>query len=308
MPRKTIVLLAPGAGLGHLVRVSAIACALSEKGAEPLILTTSKWGRSLSAVTKIPTIGFRPDLWSKEIGTFLSDSDARVVVQDTFPFGFREENLESIAEKKRFVYLARYLKTDAYLEKYNRKWETNSPLLYRVIRIEPLEDRQQELLEKTPVNYFRLSSRIRFPVNKIRPAIPEALKRLMASKKIHLIVHSGPEHETEKLIAVADNMIQDHREEKIVTINPFLAEKKKENAFDIFPAAVLFQDAFKIYTGGGYNSIAETEDYPEKTTYIAFPRYYDNQQARIDKALSQKKMPAAETAAEEAADIILSIL
>lgn len=308
MYRESVVFLAPGAGLGHIVRVSAIACSLAEKGIPSLILTTSKWAEALSKITNIPTISFTAKGWGQNISQYLSNTTASVVVQDTFPFGFRDENLEFHAKKKHFVYLARYLKTADYFSRLNKQWDKLSPLLSTIIEIEPLEKNHRELISETPSKNFKLENRIRLSSEELRQNIPVNLQKSLTCKKIHLIVHSGPQHETEKLIMIAKTQINNQNEE-IAIINPLFAEMKRKHSYDYFPAAALFPDVYRIYTGGGYNSIAETEPFLEKTTHLSFPRHYDDQQARIytmRKTVqpAEKKKPGA----IQTAEIISSLL
>lgn len=309
MYRESVVFLAPGAGLGHIVRVSAIACSLAEKDIPSLILTTSKWAEALSKITTIPTISCTANGWGKNIYQYLSTTTASVVVQDTFPFGFRDENLECHAKKKQFIYLARYLKTADYFNRLNKKWDKLSPLLSTIIEIEPLENNHQKLISETSSKHFKLENRIRFPSEKLCQNIPGALQKSLPSKKLHLIVHSGPLHETERLIMIAKAQINNNPNEEVAIINPLFAAMKRKHSYDYFPAAALFPEVYRIYTGGGYNSVAETELFLEKTTYLSFPRHYDDQQARIDtvrktEQSAEKKSPGA----VQAAEIIRSLL
>jgi hypothetical protein len=52
-------------------------------------------------------------------------------------------------------------------------------------------------------------------------------------------------------------------------------------SFDYFPAANLIERAKHVYTGAGYNSIADTMDRRTRHTAVAFPRRYDDQAARL---------------------------
>ncbi len=303
-----MVFLAPGAGLGHIVRVSAIAHYLEKKNTPCLVVTTSKWAKALERITGITTTFFHIKKWQNDISHYLSNTQSSIIVQDTFPFGLRNENLKDIAKKTEFAYLARYLKIDDYFNAINKNWDKHSPLLSTIIEIEPLSDDHKTLISETSANHYKLKNRIRFPYEKMKQTVPPDLQDLLSSNKLHLVVHSGPQHETERLIMIAENNIKKDSKGELAIISPVYAEMKMKNAYDYFPAAALFNEAYHIYTGGGYNTITETELFPDKVTALPFPRSYDDQQARIDNLKSIDFSSNQQSGAIQAAEIISSLL
>lgn len=275
--KNPVVFLAPGSGLGHLVRVASICIELKEKNIDSVIISTSRWTRAISGITNTPAIEIPGRNWADALRGYLHKLAPKLVVQDTFPFGFKGESLEYMANKIPFIYLARCLNVARYLEKMNIHWDTSSKRLANVIVIEPLNQSHIDLIFKSSNNIFKLHGRIRLPLAKINTPIPEKLKRKIRSHHLHLVVHSGPFHETDRLIAMAQKNIQKENRGELAIINPFFARSNKEDAVDYFPAAVLFPDAYRIYTGCGYNSIAEGEIFPRKQQLIPFLRNYDDQ-------------------------------
>lgn len=307
--KRPVVFLAPGAGLGHIVRASAIADCLEEKSIPCLIITSSLWAEALSRITGIASARIPPDKWGKDLAIFLEKIKPCVIVQDSFPFGFKNENLEAIARKIPFIYLARYLKIEAYFKAINKKWDKNSALISTIIKIEALSEIHNNLIADSLSDYTSLKKRIVFPFEKFRQAIPSELKTKLKSKRLHLVVHSGPYHETESLVKKAMENIQEESQGELGIISPVFVQRKMKNAYDYFPAAALFADAYRIYTGGGYNAIAETQPFYKKIRPIAFPRYYDDQKNRIAECKNKRNASTENySGALDTAEIIASQL
>lgn len=86
----------------------------------------------------------------------------------------------------------------------------------------------------------------------------------LADEPHTLVVHGGPPHELEQLLA--------HARGSTVVVHP--------DHRDVYPAEPHFAHAEHIVTGAGFNAIHETAPYRERHTAVAFARTLDNQDAR----------------------------
>ncbi|MBU1171362.1 MAG: hypothetical protein KKD44_17525 [Proteobacteria bacterium] len=280
-----VVFLAPGAGLGHLVRTGALGLGLRREGIRSIILSSSAWSRGFAAITGLDLRYIPLALWKERCLEFLRALAPRLIVQDSFPLGLRGENLESISTDCPRVCLARHLKLQAYVDAIKKFGPVSQPHGLINIIIEPLALDHEKWLGMNNSVCINLDSRIRFPVSMISvPEIPEALGRQLDTGFLHLVVHSGPEHEVNQLIQKAEKDITDSGKGELAVINPVFAAKGHPHCYDYFPAAGLYAKAFRIYTGGGYNSVAEGSGLKEKHVMIPFPRHYDDQVFRVNQS------------------------
>lgn len=81
-----------------------------------------------------------------------------------------------------------------------------------------------------------------------------------------LVVHSGPEHDVEHLIARA------HRAPKLVVVSP--------RHRDVYPVAPHLPHAERIVSAAGFNVMQEAAPWRERHTFVPFPRALDDQFAR----------------------------
>lgn len=269
---------APGSGLGHLVRTGALALALEKKQVVSVIVSSSPWAQGFSRITGLGVIFVPPEHWKKDISGLVHRISPRLLVLDSFPLGFRGESFGG-----RFgcpvVYLARRLKFEAYCHRLTSLGGGACPPDMTAIIIEDLEAGHQDWLEKNTRDQVRLCGRIRFPESLIKaPEIHTTLGSLLDNKIVHLVVHSGPEHEVDQLIARAKTAIHTAGTGKLVVINPFLAGRNDApDCFDYFPASLLYAKAHRVYTGAGYNAVAEGGGQTEKHIVVPFDRHYDDQ-------------------------------
>ena len=292
-----MVFLAPGAGLGHLVRTLSLAIELKNLKIPTLIVATSRWSYGLSRLTGIPVHHIPPGQWVEVIPTFLKRVEPALVVRDSFPFGFRGEDFLECADQTPFVYLARRLNIDAYFTAINQSWIPGSPFIASTIILEELSETHYKLIETSAQNITVLDGRIQFPASQFAPPVPKNLQKLIDTSYLHLVVHSGPRHEVNKLIRLAKESIQHKGKGSMAVINPLMAAEDCPDTWDFFPAAALFPDVYRIYTGAGYNSIAEGTLFADKHVAIPFPRYYDDQKARLQNSQSST-IPGNEVAAK----------
>lgn len=279
-----IVFLAPGAGLGHLVRTGALALGLSREEIPTVILSSSAFSHGFADVTGLNVIGIPASRWKDALPGCLADLSPRLIIQDSFPLGFRGEDLGAFTERCPLVFLSRRLKMGAYLDRMRQFGA--GPALPRGLThliVEPLSDDHLSWLEPFSGQLVYFENRIRFPLSLIRlPQIPDPLNRMLDRGRLHLVVHSGPTHEVDRLIRRAEEDIETAGEGELAVINPLLAARGKPGCFDYFPAVALYPAARRIYTGGGYNCVAEGHFFSEKHVMLPFYRLYDDQFWRVE--------------------------
>jgi hypothetical protein len=112
----------------------------------------------------------------------------------------------------------------------------------------------------------------------------------MIERPFWLIVHSGPPHEVEELIAYTREL----------TTMPVLVATPCDVAMpdgftriDAFPAHPLFPFAERIVSAAGFNVMLETEPWREKHIVLPFPRRFDDQFARARTAALRAAVSAA---------------
>ena len=122
-----------------------------------------------------------------------------------------------------------------------------------VIQAEPLSPDHEALLGAA----IRLPGPIRLPPGRIPTPVPPELDR----DGLHLVVHSGPAGEVNQLTTLAPELR--------AVIN-----------LDYYPVCNILHRAAHVYSGAGYNIMAEMLGRPNHTA-IPFPRHYDDQAARL---------------------------
>nr|WP_320189845.1 hypothetical protein [uncultured Desulfobacter sp.] len=285
-----VLFVAPGAGFGHLVRAGALALALQEKQVVSAIVSSSFWAQGFSQITGQDVIFVPPEHWKKDISGLVNRLNPRLLVLDSFPLGFRGESLGGWKGCP-VVYLARHLKFEAYCHRLSSLGGGEYPPDMTAIIIEDLEACHQDWLEKNTRDQVRLCGRIRFPESLINaPEIPKTLASLLDNEIVHLVVHSGPEHEVNQLIEQAKTEIRTAGKGKTAVINPFLAGRDDVPAsFDYFPASLLYTKAYRVYSGAGYNAVAEGGGQTEKHIVVPFERHYDDQSWRAGDARGETR-------------------
>ncbi len=335
-PGPMILIVAPGAGLGHLTRACAISIELAALGRPHRIVTPSPLAEGMARLTGCP-IDFIPRAhWGTDLPDYSAALEPGLVVLDTFPWGIEGEWRG--CTRFRFALLARRLLVQPYLRKIGSSWMGSSPQLSRVMIAEPLSrDHFEALAGSCPRNARRaqivsLSAPIRFPLASPPgllpaspvlshppggaevgsdvpschwpaqiggaqagqavsgmgrvwkpPAIPGGLLDRLHTEHITLVVHSGPRSEIDQLLEIAQ---REAEKRSIVVITPRPDERLEVPSYDYFPASLLFPLAFRVVTGGGYNSVAELSGWPWKWASRGFPRYFDDQAGRLRRASS----------------------
>ncbi len=123
-----------------------------------------------------------------------------------------------------------------------------------VIQAEPLEAEQEAGL---PAGTVRLPGPIRLAPGRVPTPAPAELER----EGLHVVVHAGPEAEVAQLAAMAP-------------------EPRAVVRLNYYPACNLLGRAAHVYSGAGYNIMADMLG-RENHTAVAFVRRYDDQAGRL---------------------------
>jgi hypothetical protein len=299
MSRPLLVYVAAGAGMGHLTRACAVASHLAPLEVDVRIVTHSVHAETLRRATGATaglsssgtrqvdiagtiTIDVLPAAaWVRSVVDHVRRLRPALVALDTFPWGPRGEWRG--VDDLRFVSIARRLNLSAYLAATAGPWFADSPTLRHTIICEPLATHHDALVRESG-EATTLPGRIRFPAEAIGAPPPEDLTCMLHEQRTWLVVHSGPEAEVQRLIALAENDMRRVGGGRLAVIAPRPLQGR--NSFEYFPAARLYRAAFRVVTGGGYNSVAELTAFPEKRLWVALPRRYDDQQGRLESAAS----------------------
>ncbi|MEW5725520.1 MAG: hypothetical protein AB1896_20600 [Thermodesulfobacteriota bacterium] len=276
----TILFAAPGAGLGHLVRASAVGLALERLALKTRIVTNSPYAAGLGRLTGLTVDHLPSRRWPAQVRAYAAALKPTLVVLDAFPFGLRGEWRDP-PPGLRFALLARRLKVRAYLEAAGVEWDPAAPTLERIIQIEPLGEDLLGLLALRGTDPRTLTGRIRFPAGDFPTPVPGGLAEVLDSGRAWLVVHSGPEKEVRRLWDLAAADLEKNGGGRLAAILPRETDGIPGPVFEYFPAARLYNRAFRVITGAGYNSLAEAALEPEKHLLCPFTRRYDDQAARL---------------------------
>lgn len=279
-----VLYFAPGSGLGHVTRALAVCMELRDLGVQAGIVTNSPFAEALSRLSKIAFTEIATAEWAVAAPLLLAEREPGLAIVDAFPNGMRGEWAARPAT--RMVHIARRLRLDKYGAAAGA-WEGFA----LTIAIEALGPEHDALL-RPPV--VRLPGLIRLRPLRIHAAPPRELERML-ERGAAMVVHGGPLKEVEQLLAMAGG------DAPVAAITPWKLAGVK--AFDYFPAANVMDRARHLYTGAGYNSIADTMHMRARHTAVAFPRRYDDQAARLA-GVGGAGIDSTREAAEAIADLL----
>lgn len=275
-----ILISAPGAGLGHLVRAGALGLALKKLRLPVRIVTNSPYAPGLARLVGLNIDHVPTTAWPTGLAGYIMTLQPTMLVVDSFPAGWRGE-WAAVPANVRTVLLARRLDWDNYFTAVGPAASQALGFHRQVIVIEPLEPDYADLLTGSTAQISFLSSRIRFPAELFPVPIPPALDELLDQHEVHLVVHSGPSHEVAQLVALA-NQDATLTGGIVTIISPVTTTADHVPSFEYFPAARLYDQAARVYTGAGYNALAESAGrVPGRVVHVPFPRRYDQQADRL---------------------------
>ena len=286
--RLQVLYFAPGSGLGHVTRAMGVCLELRELGIAAGIVTNSPFAKPLAQIARIPITHIATSAWAIDAPKLLDERPPKLAVIDTFPNGIRGE--WSSRPKVPLVHMARRLRLDNYASfaDNGRAWSGFT----LTIAIERLA-REHETLLQPPL--LHLSGLVRLRPSLLQTPVPEGLTRML-DEGASLVIHGGPLEEVERLVVTAGT------ETPVAAITPWVIPGTP--TFDYFPAVNVIERAWHIYTGAGYNCIADTMHHRARHTAIAFQRRFDDQQARLD-SISPLEIDATRQAAQAIAQCVM---
>lgn len=175
------------------------------------------------------------------------------VIVDTFPAGIQGElaGIDDVA----FDHVARLLRWSDYRSAVPQK----PPRFNTTYVVEELTQEHEQFLRKNSDQVVTLQ------------LSPRATGNGQRATPFSLIVHSGPPHEVEELIAYAKEL----GDEPLVVVTRCAIDGvdriDTDSPADYFPAAT------RIISAAGFNVMLETEAWRNKHHVVPFPRRFDDQ-------------------------------
>ncbi|MBK9374404.1 MAG: hypothetical protein IPN03_11900 [Holophagales bacterium] len=265
---------AMGGGLGHLTRARAFLHTLGLER-EATLFTSSRLAGDPRVTGGLPVVHVPAELDGDREGlrAFLeraiADLGASRLVVDAFPAGLLGELAEwSLPSGLALWHVARLLRWERYSA-------DTSPLLPRFEKtfvLEELHDDHRRALEAASVETRHLDL-----------VDPPSTPAEPVGYPYALVVHSGPDEETNDLVACARELLRAAGSEaRIVVASP---ERPRDLPPDVswrnaFPATALYAGAERIVTAAGFNAVRQTAPFRAKRFLVPYPRRFDDQFAR----------------------------
>ena len=249
-----IAYYAIGGGLGHLVRARAVLHTLGVSDA--VLVTASPYAKDARVTGEVPVIDVPPSLDGDRVGLrrwfaglVAAERPERVIV-DAFPAGVLGELPEIDVPVDHVARLLRW-------PKYARRLDGPLPPIETTFVLEPLHPEHRAALEAA-------SDRLE-PLPLFDPPAPARDDAAGAT----LVVHAGPDHEVEALVALART-----------TGHPVRVARPGGPDLDVHPASALFSSAAAIVTAAGFNAMRQAAPFRDRHAFAPFPRPLDDQFAR----------------------------
>jgi len=275
-----ILYYAVGGGMGHLARASAILHTLQIPKEAVKVLTASPFAslyfQDLPILPLPAHLNNDPEFYEIWLQQQCKKYGFSEIWVDSFPNGILGE-LGCLRDfSLKWTYIARILHWENYkgLIKYQPPFE-------KIIQLETLESSHLDFL----ANFQCLieSIQLQYPVLQHN-------RKPYFDKNDWLVVHSEPQAEVEELLAYA----QDQAELEGLKANLCLISPIKQinldipfQHFDLYPSYPYWENAGRIFTACGFNSMMQAAPYREKHHFLPFLRRFDNQFLR---ASHYKKM------------------
>ncbi|MEP2280545.1 hypothetical protein [Maribacter sp.] len=254
-----------GAGFGHINRVLNYIYTQNIPLADCVLLTNSIYHdrvpKDIRTLHKEDTSFKDKDGFNLFIQNCITEYKIATLVVDVFPAGFYGELEKSITELTTIqtILLARTVNKD-YFEKYG------SPVYDIVYTLE-------NGIELANYQYKKV---VPFTLQ-IKPR--EHSQEVIFKKPYFLVMHSSPLDEVLLLYKQA-LLYRTNEHIYIYSFSDIPKDLIPENTSSIHGNSIeehVLENATKIFTGCGFNSILETEKYREKQYVLPFKRKYDDQ-------------------------------
>ncbi len=287
MSRPSVVISAPGAGLGHLTRASAVAHILDELGCRTVVISNSPFSTMVERATGIRVIRLSNRGWGREARRFVARARPDLLLIDTFPFGLRGEWLGGVPSGTPCLCIGRNLHLPAYLERLACLAGPISPGLrlpcHRWILAEPISPDLLRWAEEGDCAVEQLAGPI--TLDRADPMGPCLLGQGHGlENRAWLVAHSGPPHELRLLVEKVQAMRADGDGIVVASPTQFKGSKGMVSvwAYPIWLVRWPVEIA-GIVTGAGYNAMAHLTPLGHAFVPVPFPRRFDRQEERLEK-------------------------
>jgi hypothetical protein len=253
-----ILYYALGGGLGHLTRARKVLDAL---GTDATLLTASRFAGDPRVTGDLPVLqvprhlGHDRERFREWLDGALAALRPDELIVDSFPGGILGELCGMTLPPARHV--ARRLRWDAYAERLDGPL----PRYDLIYGLEPVShDHARALTGRV--------EKLALPATS--PGEP------LVDEPHWLVVHSGPDHELDRLLARAADA------PRIVVVSPRRPARLPGRAQwrDVYPVAPHLAHAERIVTAAGFNLMQETAHLRDRHTFVPFERALDDQFAR----------------------------
>ncbi len=154
--------------------------------------------------------------------------------------------------------------------------------------VESLSNSQQLYVEQVS----RKISHITITYPDVPLSEPMIVALAQSRQPLWIIVHSEPIQEIIELLEYAIEIAHiEHVDPEIWVIAPNFPQQKYHFVrwFDWYPCYQIFQYVDRIFTGCGFNSMRQTENFAHKRMFVPFQRTFDDQFRRASLCKSVQK-------------------
>jgi hypothetical protein len=277
---NSLVYYAMGGGLGHLTRARAVLHTRGYQGRVTL-LSASEHARDARVVGDCD-VALVPHELERDARAFaawlaqtLTAAQADCLCVDTFPAGILGELGMLPFNKIELWHVARRLRWSSYSAHVE-----GVPLRFdRTFVVEALEAVHEQ--------HLRAHSRSVEHIDLCDPPLAPELQPLTAAAH-WLVVHSGPSHEVEELLAYAAELraLEGADVELwVLTQQPFSTRVQGTRTLNAYPIQGYLAAADRIISAAaGFNIMRQCAPYRAKHTVLPMPRRYDDQYERARQA------------------------
>lgn len=277
---------AMGGGLGHLVRARAFAHTLGIEGRMTILSSSDQADDQRVTgplrVRRAPArLDRNPAGWRDWLGQLMVELRPEELILDTFPSGILGElaGME-LPANLRLQHVARLVRPEALAEFSLPA----SPLFETCYVVEDLSAAQSEWLAARTRRVVRLEL-IDPPCASPGDDAARQLAAVIGARHaaFWLVVHSGPGEEVDELLCLADEMRSMEKAQVdlvVLTRVPVAAVRARTFVYDLHPAALLFPQARRIISAGGFNTLRQAAPWRGIHTVLPFARRHDDQHRR----------------------------
>lgn len=263
-----------GGGLGHLTRIDQCIRVLNIPHQEVLIITPSTFAHYFKTYT-FKSISWKSSVtdWTKVILHILETYPVTTFYIDAFPLGIKGELIPIFKKFKtlKYIYVSRILKWDTYLEMLPELYQ---PKFHKTLVLEYLYKHHYSWITKH-------SKHLEFL--KIYDHVDKASSRPKEAP-YGLLIHSGGAKDVHKLceIVAKDSELENIKVRVFTQVSVAFSNPLFEFRTDVYPINKYLENALKIYTAAGFNSMHALKPYAQKHIAVAFDKLFDDQFYRLE--------------------------